>query len=110
MRSAIAFLFVALMGLTLGGCMWDKRDPVPEHAVTVTADLNRYLFDGQAMAYDQVQAELQTLADKTRRSTTGNARVYLKIINQPGADYGRVSELVDWCASIGIDKIEISGR
>ena len=107
--SASALLVVILMVVTVTGC-WGKRDPVPEHTVTVTADPNRYQFDGQIMAYDQVQAELQAIADKYRRGATGNARVYIKIITNPGADYGRVGDLVDWCASIGLDKIETTGR
>ena len=73
-------------------------------------DMNRYIFDGQTMAYDQVQAELQAVADKNRRTTSGNSRAYIKIISQPGADYGRVGELVDFCAGIGLDKIETTGR
>jgi hypothetical protein len=93
----------------LTGC-WNRPDPVPQHTVTVLVDVNGYLFDGQAMVYDQVLAELQAVADKNRRSATGNARAYLKIITQPGADYNRVGELIDFCASIGLDKIETTGR
>ena len=59
--SASALLVVILMVVTVTGC-WGRRDPVPEHTVTVTADPNRYQFDGQIMAYDQVQAELTSIA------------------------------------------------
>ncbi len=100
---------LALSCILLNGC-WNRPDPIPQHTVTVMTDINRYMYDGQAMIYDQVQAELQEVADKNRRSATGNARVYLKIITQPGADYNRVGELIDFCASIGLDKIETTGR
>ena len=102
-----ALLAIACMGLQ--GC-WNRTDPIPEHTVTVMTDMNRYSFDGQTMAYDQVQAELQAVAEKNRRSSSGNSRAYIKIITQPGADYGRVGELVDFCAGIGLDKIETTGR
>ena len=102
-------LLLALSCTLLNGC-WNRPDPIPQHTVTVMTDINRYQFDGQAMIYDQVQAELQAVADKNRRGATGNARVYLKIITQPGADYNRVGELIDFCASIGLDKIETTGR
>ena len=95
--------------MCMQGC-WNRPDPIPEHTVTVMTDMNRYIFDGQTMAYDQVQAELQAVADKNRRSSSGNSRAYIKIITQPGADYGRVGELVDFCAGIGLDKIETTGR
>jgi outer membrane murein-binding lipoprotein Lpp len=97
-------------GLLLSGCIFDRKDPVPQFAVTVTPDLNLYLFDGQPMAFDQLQAELKSVADKFRASGTGNARAYVKIITQPGASYDRSLELIDYCASVGLDKIETVGR
>lgn len=95
---------------TLSGCLFDKREPVPQHTITVTPELNRYLYDGQPMALDQLEGELKLLADKTRRETTSNARAYVKIISQPGAEWDRTVELVDYCAGIGLDKIETTGR
>ena len=108
MRVMLSALLAAAC-ICLNGC-WNRPDPIPEHTVTVMTDMNRYIFDGQTMAYDQVQAELQAVADKNRRTTSGNSRAYIKIISQPGADYGRVGELVDFCAGIGLDKIETTGR
>jgi len=102
-------LLAACASLSLNGC-WERPKPIPEHTVTVMADINRYQFDGQPMLYDQVQAELQAVAEKYRRSASSNSRAYVKIISQPGADYGRVGELIDYCAGIGLDKIEITGR
>ena len=107
-RWAVALL--AAGALLLPGCIFDRKDPVPRFVVTVTPDANLYLLDGQPMAFDQLEAELKALADKYRSSGTGNARAYLKIITQPGASYDRSLELIDYCASVGLDKIETVGR
>ena len=107
-RWAVALL--APGALLLPGCIFDRKDPVPRFVVTVTPDANLYLLDGQPMAFDQLEAELKALADKYRSSGTGNARAYLKIITQPGASYDRSLELIDYCASVGLDKIETVGR
>jgi hypothetical protein len=53
---------------------------------------------------------LKSLADKNRQSATGNARVYIKILTEPGASYDRSLELINYCSSIGLDKIETTGR
>ena len=107
-RVALALLVTSV--LTLSGCIFDRKDPVPQFAVTVTPDVNLYLLDGQPMAFDQLEAQLKALADKYRASGTGNARAYIKIITQPGASYDRSLELIDYCASVGLDKIETVGR
>ncbi len=102
-------LLVSACGL-LNGCIFDKRKPVPQHTITVMADPNNYLLDGQPMGLDQVEQELRLIADKDRREATGNARTYVKIISQQGADWDRTVTLVDYCASVGLDKIETTGR
>jgi biopolymer transport protein ExbD len=107
-RVACALLAMSAL-LALPGC-FERHEPVPEHVVTVQPDINRYLLDGRPMAYDQLQTELKTIADKTRQSATGNARTYLKVITQPGASFDRSMEIIDYCASVGIDKIETTGR
>ena len=108
--SRVAVALLAAGVLVLSGCIFDRKDPMPQFAVTVTPDANLYLLDGQPMAFDQLQAQLQALADKYRASGTGNARAYVKIITQPGAAYDRSLELIDYCASVGLDKIETVGR
>ena len=74
-RVALALLVTSV--LTLSGCIFDRKDPVPQFAVTVTPDVNLYLLDGQPMAFDQLEAQLKALADKYRASGTGNARAAL---------------------------------
>lgn len=107
---ASALIPVALAALVLPGCIFDRKEPVPQHTVTVTPDVNRYAFDGQPMGYEQLEVELKALADKNRQSATGNARAYVKIITEPGASFDRTMELVDYCSSVGLDKIETVGR
>ena len=107
---ACALLFAAVAALALPGCLFDRKKPVPQHTVTVTPDVNRYALDGQPMAFDQLESELKAIADKERQSATGNARAYVKIITEPGASYDRTIELVDYCSSVGLDKIETVGR
>lgn len=94
----------------LSGCIFDKRQPVPQHTITVTADPSVYAYDGQPMGLDQLEAELKQMAEKNRKEATSNSRAYVKIISQPGARWDRTVELVDYCAGIGLDKIETVGR
>ena len=105
----LALCCVALAAIALPGC-WKRKDPVPQHTITVTPDVNRYALDGQPMAFDQLESELKAIADKTRQSGSGNARAYVKIVTEPGAAYDRTIELVDYCSSVGLDKIETVGR
>lgn len=103
-------LALVVHAAALTGCMLDRKPPMPQHTISVTPEITRYLYDGQPMAYDQLQAELKSLADKNRQSATGNARVYIKILTEPGASYDRSLELINYCSSIGLDKIETTGR
>lgn len=107
---ALALCCVAVAAIALPGCLFERKKPVPQHTVTVTPDANRYALDGQPMAFDQLEVELKAIADKNRQSATGNARAYVKIITEPGASYDRTVELVDYCSSVGLDKIETVGR
>ncbi len=112
MRAAFPLMTVMLAAgaLLLPGCFLDRKKPIPQIAVTVTTDPNRFLLDGQPMGYDQVQSELKAAADRNRQSATGNARAYVKIITDPGASYDVTLSLVDYCASVGLDKVETTGR
>lgn len=107
---ACALVCAAVAALALPGCIFDRKEPVPQHTVAVKPDINRYALDGQPMSYDQLEAELKAIADKNRQSATGNARAYVKIITEPGASFDRTMELVDYCSSVGLDKIETTGR
>lgn len=109
-NTAVGVLGVTAAALLLNGCIFDKREPVPQHTVTVMPDVNSYAYDGQPMGLDQLEAELQHMAEKNRKVATNNSRAYVKIIHQPGAQWDRTVELVDYCASIGLDKIETTGR
>lgn len=106
---AMLALVVALP-VVLSGCMFDRPKPVPQYVVTVQPDVNLYQLDGRPLAYDQLQTELRSIADKNRQSATGNARAYVKIVTQPGASWDRTIEVVDFCATVGLDKIETTGR
>jgi biopolymer transport protein ExbD len=108
MRIAKLLLLMLAALLPLTGCL-GSRDPVPSHAVVITADVATYRFDGQPMAIDQLQRELAAVAKSTRRSD-GTVRLLLRIASDPGADYQRTIDLVDWCAGQGLTNIELTTR
>ncbi len=108
----LAAIFVAL-GLLLSGCS-DADDERalrnPQGAVGVLAGTGQYSFNGQPMDLMQLKAELKTFADDHRHEGLNNSRVRIRITTAAEADWTRTTELIDYCAGIGVDKVEATGR
>ncbi|MBA3685540.1 MAG: hypothetical protein H0W72_09915 [Planctomycetes bacterium] len=96
--------------LALSGCLPKDREPVPVIQITVPEHPSEYVIDGRRLSAEEAQAELQILADKHRRPTTGSARAYVRVWHHPRASYARVETVVGWCQRMGLDKVTVLER
>ncbi len=94
--------------LALAGCPDPlDRDPMPVVTVTATADPSFYQVGARLMGPAEARAELARIADAGRRQVTGSARMMVRIRTTPGADYGQVGQVVQWCQELGIQQVEM---
>jgi len=111
MRLITAML--AVVGLLLSGCASDEderalRNPVGK--IEVLSGASSYAFNGQPMDLLQLKAELKTFADDHHHDGLDNSRVRIRIVTAADADWIRTTEIIDYCAGIGVDKVEATGR
>ncbi|MFM2092195.1 MAG: hypothetical protein RLZZ127_2684, partial [Planctomycetota bacterium] len=97
----VVLVFAAM--LALAGCPDPlDRDPMPVVTVTATADPSFFQVGARLMGPAEARAELARIADGSRRQVTGTARMVVRIKTAPGADYGQVDQVVQWCKELGI--------
>lgn len=104
----LGLLWLATLAMIAGGCK--DREPVPVHILVVRAEGAGFVLDGQPMAQDQVLSELEALANRSRTSPGGSARMVVSIRQESGVAYDRIVELIDQCSALGINKIETGSR
>lgn len=108
MRAALTAL-ACLLACAFGGC-GPEREPVPVVVIQVLEQPGVYLLDGKRMFTADLQAELQAIADKHRRPTTGTSRCTVQIYYPSNVRYGRVQDLLGWCGRVGLDKVTAQVR
>ena len=107
MRLSFAALLAALVLLV--GCGQDEREPPPTIVIQVLDQPGAYLLGGKRLFTAELQAELQTLADKYRRST-GTSRALVQVYHPRSVRYKRVQDLLGWCGQVGLDKVTVAVR
>jgi hypothetical protein len=109
-RSPARHLVLVVLALLLGGCGPLDREPVPVIQINVPEHPPQIAINGRWFSQEDAQAELQVLADRYRRPTTGSARAYVRIWHHPRADYDRVQLVSGWCQRMGLDKVTVLER
>jgi len=107
MRASLAALIAALLLLT--GCGQDEREPPPTIVIQILGQPGTYLLGGKRLFTADLQAELQILADKYRRST-GTSRAFVQVYYPSSVRYKRVQDLLGWCGQVGLDKVTVAVR
>jgi len=111
MRLITAML--AVVGLLLSGCTSAEEERAlanPVGKVAVLSAPGAYAFDNQPMDLQQLKAELKTFAEAHPHLGLHNSRVRIRIVTAADADWNRTTEIIDYCAGIGVDKVEATGR
>ena len=103
-------LFVLVAGLLTftAGCMDEERKPIPIITIEILAESGAFMLNQQRMDEAALHVELRRIADENRRPLTNTSRAYVRIVTQVGADEARKATVVDFCVSVGLDKIEQS--
>jgi len=84
--SRAGLLFILITALLLPGCSMDN--------------------ERQPMSLPQIKRELLETAQQNRREKSGDCRALVRLFLPPGVDYTRVTQLQEYCVSIGLDQIE----
>jgi hypothetical protein len=92
--------------LALGGCMDGERKPIPIVEIHLLDADDAYVLNGQNMTLAQVKRELLLVAQNNRREKSGDSRAMVRLYSPPGVDYLRVTQLQEYCVSIGLDQIQ----
>jgi hypothetical protein len=95
-----------LMALACLGCDGQRDPPPPELLLVEIRPGHRYAFEGVAMNRRQLESALSAKAQETLRSARGGTRARVRLMLQPGADPMVRDDLVQYCLSIGLDKLE----
>jgi hypothetical protein len=110
LRAGLARAGLALvlgMALFLSGCSLDpERKPIPVVSIHLLEADDGYTLNGQAMTMAQMKRELLETAQANPREKSGDCRAVVRIYLPPGVDYTRVTQLEEYCVSIGLDQIE----
>jgi hypothetical protein len=89
------------------GCSLDpERKPIPVMEIHLLEADDGYTLNGQQMTLAQVKRELLETAQQNRREKSGDSRAVVRLYLPPGVDYTRVTQLQEYCVSIGLDQIE----
>jgi biopolymer transport protein ExbD len=75
--------------------------------VSATPDPSFFQVGARLMGPAEARAELARIADASRRQVTGSARMVVRVRAAPGADYGQVGQVVQWCQELGINQVEM---
>lgn len=106
MRAAIAIL----LALAATGCEAPKERTAefpPIAVITIEAGASRCAFDGRPMSEAEVRLALKRMVDGDKRADRTGSRSTVRLVAAPGADYRRVDDLMVYCQSLGINRIEI---
>ena len=105
--SRAGLLFILITALLLPGCSMDnERKPVPVMEIHLLDADDGYTLNGQPMSLPQIKRELLETAQQNRREKSGDCRALVRLFLPPGVDYTRVTQLQEYCVSIGLDQIE----
>jgi hypothetical protein len=96
-------LIASAMGLP--GCILTPRKPTPVITVEVVAHEGVLRVNGSAMNDRQAHEELRQLAEQNR-DRDGHVDAVIRLSSEATADYDRVRDLEDYCASLGLVRIE----
>lgn len=88
------------------GCMDEERKPIPIVNIEILTESGVFMVNQQRVDEAAMRIELRRIADENRRPLTNTSRAYVRISTQVGADEARKATVVDFCVSIGLDKIE----
>jgi hypothetical protein len=108
MLRRVQLVLVAVMLLSSVGCMDEERKPIPIVSIEILAESGAFMLNQQRVDEAALRVELRRIADENRRPLTNTSRAYVRIATQVGADEARKATIVDYCISIGLDKIEQS--
>jgi hypothetical protein len=65
-----------------------------------------YTIDGERVNRAKLETRLSQVAQDTRRANQGRTKARVRLVLAPGAPVGERDALVEYCLSIGLDKIE----
>ena len=83
----------------------DRATALPQ-VVLVEIRPNLYTIDGERVNRQKLETRLAQIAQDTTRSNRGGTKARIRLIMMPGANTSDRESLVDYCLSIGLDKIE----
>jgi len=107
MRLLLAASIAAL--ILLAGCGAEEREHPPTIVIQILEQPGTYLLAGKRLFTSDLQVELQSLADKYRRST-GTSRARVQVYYPSSVRYKRVQDLLGWCGQVGLDKVTVAVR
>jgi biopolymer transport protein ExbD len=108
-RALIAAVLAGAL-LLIAGCGAEEREPPPTIVLQVLEQPGTYLLQGRRLFTGELQVELQALADKYRRATTGTSRAIVQVYYPSTVRYKRVQDLLGWCGQVGLDKVTVHVR
>jgi len=83
----------------------DRATALPQ-LVMVEIRSASYTIDGEKVNRQKLETRLAQIAQDTTRSNRGGTKARIRLIMMPGANTSDRESLVDYCLSIGLDKIE----
>lgn len=117
MRNPFPLGLLAAILVLASGCdprdMPSTLDAGPSVVVVVLPGDEACTLDGRSLSELAVRNELQRLVSSDRPSSSriATSRVRVRLVAAAGSDWYRIDGLVQYCQSIGINRIELpSGR
>lgn len=105
----VSSIGLAILAILTCGCATldeaDRATALPQ-LVLVEIRPNTYTIDGERVNRQKLETRLAQIAQDTTRSNRGGTKARIRLIMMPGADVSDREALVEYCLSIGLDKIE----
>lgn len=108
-------LAVLLLALAAASCDTPKERAAelpPIVVVRIEPGADRCSLDGRPMNEADLRLALSRMVDGDKRADRTGSRATVRLVAAPGADLRRIDDLMAYCQSLGINRIElpVSGR